>query len=105
MTFALNFTKRKNFPYVKVISPFNMIGMKEMDKVEEINAIFENAYKTPKACIIINNIERLLNHTSSVSSLLQFSNPILQTLMVLIKKVPPNKNCKLLIIGTSSLED
>ena len=33
MTFALNFTKRKNFPYVKVISPFNMIGTREMDKI------------------------------------------------------------------------
>ena len=104
-TFAMNFAKRKNFPYTKIISPFNMVGLSETDKIKEINEVFENAYKTSRACIIINNLERLISYTSSIPSLLSFSNSVLQALMILIKKIPPNENCKLLIIGITSLDD
>ena len=102
MTLALNFAKKHNFPYMKVISPFNMIGFSEMTKVQEINNIFESAYKTNKACIIINNIERLLDYTSEIPSITYFSNAVLQALSILIKRVPPQRNCRLLVIGISS---
>lgn len=48
------------FPYMKLISPDNMIGYSEREKVEEISKCFEDAYKSPLSLIILDNIERLL---------------------------------------------
>jgi len=33
-TFALNFAKKKNLPYTKIISPFNLMGKTESAKIE-----------------------------------------------------------------------
>lgn len=51
--------------------------------------------------IILDDLERLIEFIHIGP---RFSNPILQALLVLIKKKPPNPDRKLLIIGTTSMK-
>lgn len=61
--------------------------------------IFEDAYKSPLSLIILDSIERLLEYVAVGP---RFSQPVLQTLLVLVNRIPPAANRKLLVIGTSS---
>ena len=53
---------RSGFPYVKMITPENMVGYSEFAKVAKINKVFEDAYKSPQSVIVIDEIERLLDY-------------------------------------------
>jgi vesicle-fusing ATPase len=86
------------FPFVKVVSPESMVGFSETAKSMQITKIFEDAYKSPLSCIILDDIERLLEYVAIGP---RFSNAVLQTILVLVKKMPPLGR-KLLIIGTTS---
>ena len=55
--------------------------------MNQINKIFNDAYKSPLSVIVIDAIERLLDWVSIGP---RFSNSVLQTLLVLLKK-PPQK--------------
>ncbi|XP_027345297.1 vesicle-fusing ATPase-like [Abrus precatorius] len=87
-----------DFPYVKIVSAESMIGLHESTKCAQIIKVFEDAYKSPLSVIILDDIERLLEYVSIGP---RFSNLISQTLMVLLKRLPP-KGKKLLVIGTTS---
>ena len=52
--------------------------------------------------IVLDDIERLLEFVHIGP---RFSNAVLQALLVLIKKKPPNADRKLLIIGTTSMRE
>ncbi|KAI8085172.1 P-loop containing nucleoside triphosphate hydrolase protein [Halteromyces radiatus] len=86
------------FPFIKLISPETMVGMTENAKINEINKVFNDSYKSPLSVIVIDNIERLLDWVDIGP---RFSNAILQALLVLLKKPPP-KDRRLLIIATTS---
>ena len=90
------------FPFVKLISPENFVGFTDFAKVQAIAKIFEDAYKSPLSMIVLDDIERLLEFVHIGP---RFSNAVLQSLLVLIKKKPPNPDRKLLIIGTTSMKD
>lgn len=98
-SFAVNFAKHCTFPYIKIISPESFVSQTESAKIHHISKVFEDAYKTTKACIVIDNIERLIEYTAVGR---RFSNTLLQTLLIMISKVPPSSDTKLLIIGTTS---
>jgi vesicle-fusing ATPase len=49
--------------------------------------VFEDAYKSPLSLIVLDDIERLLEFVHIGP---RFSNTVLQALLVLIKKKPPN---------------
>jgi vesicle-fusing ATPase len=87
------------FPFIKIVSAENMIGLQESTKCAMITKVFEDAYKSPLSIIILDDIERLLEFVDIGP---RFSNVILQTILVLLKRIPP-KGRKLLVIGTSSL--
>ena len=87
------------FPYVKLISPENFVGYTESGKINAIVKIFDDAYRTPLSCIVLDNIERLIEFIDIGP---RFSNPILQTLLVLIKKIPKNSSNRLLVMGTTN---
>lgn len=72
---AVQIAKESSFPFVKVISPENMIGYHESAKCQMIKKVtiilllfsfslflqvFEDAYKSPISCIVIDDIESLL---------------------------------------------
>ena len=63
-----------NFPFIKMISPDNMIGFSEGMKMEHMRRIFDDAYKSPLSIILIDNIESIIEwvpigyvHTSTES--------------------------------------
>ncbi|GJM89097.1 hypothetical protein PR202_ga05697 [Eleusine coracana subsp. coracana] len=87
-----------DFAYVKIISAETMIGFSESSKCAQICKVFEDAYKSQFSIIILDDIERLLEYVAIGP---RFSNLISQTLLVLLKRVPP-KGKNLLVIGTTS---
>ncbi|KAH9670888.1 Vesicle-fusing ATPase [Citrus sinensis] len=87
-----------DFPFVKIISAESMIGLHESTKCAQIVKVFEDAYKSPLSIIILDDIERLLEYVPIGP---RFSNIISQTMLVLLKRLPP-KGKKLLVIGTTS---
>ncbi|KAG1367803.1 Vesicle-fusing ATPase [Cocos nucifera] len=87
-----------DFPYVKIISAETMIGLSESSKCAQIVKVFEDAYKSQLSIIILDDIERLLEYVAIGP---RFSNLISQTLLVLLKRLPP-KGKNMLVIGTTS---
>ncbi|CAD8154034.1 unnamed protein product [Paramecium pentaurelia] len=96
---AAYFAVECGFPYVKLISPECFIGMTEDAIINKISKIFNDAYKSTLSCIVIDSIERLIEYVDIGP---RFSNAILQTLLVLIKRLPDKSQNKLLIVGTTS---
>ena len=93
---------KSGFPYVKILSPNNLVKLMEGGKAQEIMSVFENAYKSPLSIVIIDNIERLIEYIKIGP---RFSNLVLQALLVYIKKLPTIKENKIMIIGTTSMAD
>ncbi|KAH9626014.1 hypothetical protein KSS87_006984 [Heliosperma pusillum] len=87
-----------DFPYVKIVSSESMIGLSESTKCAHIVKVFEDAYRSPLSVIILDDIERLVEFVAIGP---RFSNIISQTLMVLLKRLPPLGK-KLLVLGTTS---
>jgi vesicle-fusing ATPase len=95
-TMAVNLARCTEFPFIKFISPENMIGMSEQRKIEYINSAFQNAYKSKYSVIVIDDIDIMIDYNEVGD---KYSNAIVQVLKSLIKKTPKNDN-KLLILGT-----
>lgn len=95
---AAQLAKSSDFPFVKVCSPEDMVGYTESAKCLQIRKIFDDAYRSTLSCILVDNIERLLDYGPIGP---RYSNLTLQALLVLLKKEPP-KGRKLLILCTSS---
>ncbi|KAK2884498.1 vesicle-fusing ATPase-like [Channa argus] len=98
---AAKISEDSQFPFIKICSPDKMIGYSEIAKCQAIKKIFEDAYKSQLSCVVVDDIERLLDYVPIGP---RFSNLVLQALLVLLKKPPP-KGRKLLIIGTTSRKD
>lgn len=93
-TIALN----SEFPLIKLISAANMIGYSEAGKCQLIAKIFHDAYGSPQSCVLINNIERVIEYSPLGP---RYSNALLQSVCALLGQKPP-KNRSLLIICTTS---
>eukprot|EP01053_Blabericola_migrator_P002263 Blabericola_migrator_1__2262@NODE_1625_length_4143_cov_95_086114_g1058_i0_p1_GENE_NODE_1625_length_4143_cov_95_086114_g1058_i0NODE_1625_length_4143_cov_95_086114_g1058_i0_p1_ORF_typecomplete_len757_score122_06AAA/PF00004_29/1_7e32AAA/PF00004_29/7e16RuvB_N/PF05496_12/7_8e05RuvB_N/PF05496_12/3_6e07AAA_22/PF13401_6/3_4e07AAA_22/PF13401_6/0_013AAA_5/PF07728_14/0_00021AAA_5/PF07728_14/2_1e05AAA_3/PF07726_11/0_0033AAA_3/PF07726_11/0_0002AAA_3/PF07726_11/1_9e02IstB_IS21/PF01695_17/2_2e05IstB_IS21/PF016 len=96
---AVHVAQKSGFPFVKVVSPNDLLGYVEVVKAATITKIFEDAYKSDLSLVILDDIERLLDY-SSVGP--RYSNILLQTLLILAKKIPPKEGRRILIIGTTS---
>ena len=88
------------FPYVRIISPESLVKYMENGKYSSIYNTFEDGYKSPYSIVILDNIEKLIEYIRIGP---RFSHLLLQTLTVYIKKLPPKKGKKMLIIGTTSM--
>ncbi|KAJ1767033.1 transport between ER and Golgi ATPase protein [Coemansia sp. RSA 1813] len=98
---ASKFAQESGYPFVKLVSPENMVGFTDGQRVAAITKVFNDSYKSPLSLVVIDNVERLLEWVPIGA---RFSNTVLQTLLVLIKKQPP-KGRRLLVIATSSERD
>ncbi|XP_072926811.1 vesicle-fusing ATPase [Hemitrygon akajei] len=98
---AAKIAEKSGFPFIKICSPDKMIGFTETAKCQAIKKIFEDAYKSQLSCVVVDDIERLLDYVPIGP---RFSNLVLQALLVLLKKSSPHGR-KLLIIGTTSRKD
>ncbi|KAF9364664.1 transport between ER and Golgi ATPase protein [Mortierella sp. NVP85] len=95
---AATIALESQFPFIKLISPETMIGMNELQKVNAINRVFQDSYRSPLSVIVMDDVERLLDYTPIGS---RFSNTVLQALAVLLKKQPP-KGRRLLVLTTTT---
>merc|ERR1719145_89432 len=75
-----------------------MVGFTESAKCKAIRKVFDDAYRSMMSCVVVDNIERLLDYGPIGP---RYSNLTLQALLVLLKKMPP-KGRKLLIVATTS---
>jgi vesicle-fusing ATPase len=81
------------FPFIKLISPEDMVGFSEMQKVQQLDKTFRDAYKSPLSVIVIDNVEMLVDWVPIGP---RFSNSVLVALKVLLDKQPPKVSCELL---------
>ena len=126
---AASLAVASEFPFIKVISPEDMVGMHESAKMAKITKIFDevscffpdpNAFsfsdpiytafliraslllaqatRSPLSIVILDELERLLEFVPLGP---RFSNMLLQTLQVLIKR-KPRAGHRLVVMGTTS---
>ena len=88
-----------NTPFVKFVSSEDLIGKPDFYKVNYIVKCFEDAYKSKRSVIILDDLERLCEYVEIRKSI---SNSILQAIMVLLKKLPQKNGHSLCILATSS---
>lgn len=86
------------FPFIRFISPEAMIGMNETARVQYLNQMFQDSYKSPLNAIVIDQIEDVMDWVNIGP---RFSNSVLQTLKVFLRKFPP-KDRKLIIFVTTT---
>lgn len=95
---AATIAMSSQFPFIKLVSPENMVGMTEAAKIAHLNKVFNDSYKSPLSCVVVDSIEKIVEWVPIGP---RFSNPVLQALSVLLGKRPP-KGRRLLILATTS---
>lgn len=98
---AAEIARKSDFPFLKVCTPEDMVGFTETAKCLSIRKVFDDAYRSQLSCILVDNIERLLDYGAIGP---RYANLTLQALLVLLRKEPP-KGKKLLILCTTSRRD
>jgi vesicle-fusing ATPase len=96
---AAHFARQSNFTYVKIITPERFLGVGTYGRINSITKIFNDAYKAKESLIILDNLERLVEYVQTGP---EFNNTLMQALLVLVKRIPTNPDCRLLVVGTSS---
>ncbi|VDP02205.1 unnamed protein product [Soboliphyme baturini] len=86
---AAKIAKNSDFPFIKVVSPEDMVGYSETAKCAVLRKAFDDAYKSPLSVLLVDNLERLIDYGRIGP---RYSNLVLQALLVLIKKQPPPVN-------------
>jgi vesicle-fusing ATPase len=86
------------FPFIRFISPEAMIGMNETARVQYLSQMFQDSYRSPMNAIVIDQIEDIMDWVNIGP---RFSNSVLQTLKVFLRKFPP-KDRKLIIFVTTT---
>jgi len=97
---AATLAAASEFPFIKIISPEDLVGKHEAEKMARITKVFDEASKSPLSIVILDEVERLLEYVPEGP---RFSNMLLQTLQVLIKK-KPRPGHRLVIMGTTNQE-
>lgn len=95
---ATQLSLESKFPFIKVLNGELLVGMNELMKINTIDMIFRDVYKSPLNVLIIDKIESIINYVPIGP---RFSNDILQMLMVYLTRKPPNGR-RLLILATTS---
>lgn len=88
------------YSFIRLISAADMIGYNEMAKIQYLNKVFNDAYKSTLSVIVIDAIEELIDW-SPIGP--RFSNSVVGTLATLLSKQPPEGR-RLLILATTSEE-
>ena len=101
-TIAAKLAKDSGFPFVRMIRPSQFLGMTELGKTSRITQIFEDAYKSPISCIVIDSLENLIEYIPVGP---RFSNSTLQALIAFCSQPPPHPTRKLLVFATTNKPD
>lgn len=57
---AATIAQASEFPFIKLITPDNMVGFSEAQKINAISKVFADSSKSPMSVVVVDNIERLL---------------------------------------------
>ncbi|KAI0986990.1 hypothetical protein GJ496_007851 [Pomphorhynchus laevis] len=87
-----------NCPFTRICTPQSMIGYGESAKCQAVKKVFDDAYKSQSSCVILDDIESLLDYAAVGP---RFSNLMLQALRLLLRKYPEDGK-SICIIGTTS---
>jgi vesicle-fusing ATPase len=98
---AATLAAESDFPFIKCISPEDLVGMHESVKMAKITRVFDEAARSPLSIVILDELERLVEFVPLGP---RFSNMLLQTLQVLIKR-KPRPGHRLIVMGTTSQSD
>jgi vesicle-fusing ATPase len=98
---AAHLAMSSEFPFVKFLTSNNMVGYGEVQKSNIFRKAFDDAFKSKLSVVVLDDIERLVEYSHLGG---RYSNILLQTLMVLIKRPPPEGK-KILIVGTTTNRD
>lgn len=84
---AAHIAMKSEFPFIKLITPQALVGFRdEVGKKDYLHKVFTDAYKSPLAILILDNIERLIEWNPVGPRL---SNTILQAMLTLLQAPPP----------------
>uniref|UniRef100_A0A7S1TDX2 Vesicle-fusing ATPase n=1 Tax=Compsopogon caeruleus TaxID=31354 RepID=A0A7S1TDX2_9RHOD len=98
---AARLAVESGFPFVRFVSPEHFVGYSEVSKVQALAKIFDDAYKSSLSVIVLDSIERMIDYAPIGP---RFSNMVLQSLLILMKQIPPMDR-RLLILATTSSAD
>lgn len=62
---AATIARSSDYPFMKLVSPDDMVGFSESQKVLSISKVFADSYKSPLSVIVVDNVERLLGESFS----------------------------------------
>lgn len=57
---AATIARASDYPFMKLVSPDDMVGFSEGQKVAAISKVFADSYKSPLSVIVVDSVERLL---------------------------------------------
>lgn len=86
------------FPFIRLISPQTLSGYNDAGKVQQINKVFSDAYKSSMSVILIDEIENLIDW-SSIGP--RFSITLVGALRTAITTLPEHGR-KIMVIATTS---
>lgn len=95
-TLSVRIALQSSFPLVRIISPLQMVGMNENEKVNFIKERVLETRKSEEAIVIFDDIEGLIEYVGIGP---RFSNSILQAIKIFTKAEDKNK---LFVLGTTS---
>lgn len=92
--------------FIKLISPRELIGFQEYEKIQYLKEIFLDSYKSKKSIIILDDLESLIDFSIGP----RFNNPVLQIVKTFLKMESENKcfvivSCSERVIRELELED
>lgn len=96
--FAASLAMAAGFPFVKLVTADMLVGYSENQKAAKIQKVFDDAHRSALSMVVLDDLERLIEYVRIGP---RFSNVVLQTLLVLVKKPPP-KGRKLLVVATTA---
>lgn len=98
---AAHLALKSKFPFLKICRSYRMIGFNEAARVQMLKKMFDDAYKSTFSCIILDDIEGIIEYVPVGP---RFSNTVLQALRALLNEKPPTGR-KLLVLATTSSKD
>lgn len=101
-TIAARLAANSAFPFVKVISPEDLVGKSDYYRTNHIIKCFDDAYKSRRSIVLLDDVERLAEYVEVGR---RFNNNVLQALLVYVKKRPIKDEHTIAIIATSSNVD
>ncbi|OAP56513.1 hypothetical protein AYL99_09692 [Fonsecaea erecta] len=83
------------YPFIKLVSNKDTLEMSESQKISYLSKVFMDAYKSPMSCVVLDDVEEYTEWTPIGP---RFSNPILKTLVALLRKAPPPGRSLLILV-------